>query len=157
MSSAVSPSTKNNREFLERVCDRAGMPDIFDALDVTEAIFRTMRDLMTTRASERVGFELGGNTATPGAPSAACVDLGELWQGTNPIVAFLSRVRPPLKFDANLFFQRIKLEASLPASVTVEDAVEAVFSATKDELTVERCNEIAGFLPGKVRDLWEQS
>jgi uncharacterized protein (DUF2267 family) len=33
--------------------------------------------------------------------------------------------------------------------------VKAVFSATKGELSSERTQEIAGFLPGTVRQLWE--
>jgi uncharacterized protein (DUF2267 family) len=36
-------------------------------------------------------------------------------------------------------------------------AIKAVFSATKDELSEERIQEIAGFLPDKIRELWEQA
>jgi uncharacterized protein (DUF2267 family) len=32
-----------------------------------------------------------------------------------------------------------------------------VFSATKDELSEERIKEITNWLPGKVRELWEEA
>jgi uncharacterized protein (DUF2267 family) len=38
-----------------------------------------------------------------------------------------------------------------------EQAVKAVFSATKDQLSEERIQEIAGCLPDYVRELWEQA
>jgi uncharacterized protein (DUF2267 family) len=41
--------------------------------------------------------------------------------------------------------------------VDPETVVKAVFSATKDELSEERVKEIAGFLPDKIRQLWEEA
>jgi uncharacterized protein (DUF2267 family) len=38
-----------------------------------------------------------------------------------------------------------------------EQAVKAVFSATKDELSPERIQEIASWLPGRVRELWDEA
>jgi uncharacterized protein (DUF2267 family) len=32
-----------------------------------------------------------------------------------------------------------------------------VFAATKDELSQERIQEIAGWLPDRIRELWEQA
>ncbi|MCY7273466.1 MAG: DUF2267 domain-containing protein [Phormidesmis sp. CAN_BIN44] len=36
-------------------------------------------------------------------------------------------------------------------------AVEAVFSATKDELSDDRIQEVANFLPDEVRAIWEKA
>ena len=146
-----------NEAFLEKVRDRAKLPDLFDARDITEVVFRTLRDLMTTEASERVSYELSGSAAPADAPPATQVDLVELWKDTNPIVSFLSEIRPPLEFDADLFLQRIGLEAGLPANVTAETVVEAVFAATKDELTTERRHEVASVLTGRLQYLWKQA
>ncbi|HHP7245778.1 MAG TPA: DUF2267 domain-containing protein, partial [Elainellaceae cyanobacterium] len=70
---------------------------------------------------------------------------------------FLSRVRPPLKIDSDTFLFRIRQEAGLPRSTTPEQAIMAVFSATKDELSEDRVQEIANFLPDKIRDMWMQA
>jgi uncharacterized protein (DUF2267 family) len=45
----------------------------------------------------------------------------------------------------------------MPRTVEREQAVKAVFSATKDELSEERIQEIANWLPDQVRELWEQA
>lgn len=146
-----------NEAFLEKVRDRAGLPDLPKARDVTEIVFRALRDLMQTEAADRVAFELSGNAAPATASPEARIDLEDLWRDTNPIVAFLSQVRPPLEIDANLFLQRVGLEASLPANLTVERVVGAVFAATKDELSMERRQEVASILPGRIQDLWKQA
>ena len=44
--------------FLEKVMLKGGLNDIFDARDISEVVFRYMRDLMTTEASDRVAEEL---------------------------------------------------------------------------------------------------
>ncbi len=153
----TTPIAEKDKAFLEKVRDRAGLPDLFDARDITEVVFRTLRDLMSAEASDRVAFEMSGSSAPASAPPATQIDLAELWKDTNPIVSFLSQIRPPLEIDADSFLKRVGLEAGLPANVTAEKAVEAVFSATKDELSTERRQEIASLLVGKVRELWAQS
>jgi uncharacterized protein (DUF2267 family) len=72
-------------------------------------------------------------------------------------VHFLSRIRPALNIRDTTFLFRIQQEAGLPSHVEAEKVVKAVFSATKDELSAERIEEITQFLPGKVRELWEQA
>jgi len=147
--------------FLEKVQQLAGLSDLYDARDITEVVFRTMRDMMTNEAVEHVGEELHkpldeGNpdrtlyTATPLA-----TEVEDLWEDTNPVVHFLSKIRPPLIIRDETFLFRVRQEAGLQPTVSAETVVKAVFSATKDELSEERIQEIAGFLPGKVRELWE--
>lgn len=152
---------QKHHSFLEKVMAQAGLADLYDARDITEVVFRTMRDMMTNEAVEHVSEELHKPlmednkdktlyTATPLA-----TEVEDLWEDTNPIVHFLSHIRPALKIRDTTFLFRVKQEAGLPPNIEPERAVKAVFSATKGELSAERVQEIAGFLPGTIRELWE--
>lgn len=152
---AVPIATKD-MPFLEKVMLKAELEDIFDARDVAEVVFRTMRDMMTTEASERVAEELH-KEIEPTEDKALQNEIADLWKDTNPIVAFLSRVRPPLIIKSDTFLFRINQEAGLQRGTEPETVVKAVFSATKDELSEERIREISGFLPDKILELWEQA
>lgn len=145
-----------NSPFLEKVRVKAQLEDIYDARDVTEVVFRTMRDLMTNEASDRVGEELQGEPV-PTPEEEQQQDVSDLWKDTNPVVSFLSRIRPPLQFDGDTFLFRISQEAGLPRGVTAETAIGAVFSATKEELSPKRSEEIANFLPDKIKQMWVQA
>ncbi|RUR84554.1 DUF2267 domain-containing protein [Chlorogloeopsis fritschii PCC 9212] len=151
-----------HRSFLEKVMVKAGFADLYDARDFTEVVFRVMRDLMTTETADRVEAELH-QEAVPTKEKALQMEVAELWRDTNPIVGFLSRVRPPwqgpgiFKIDSDRFLFRVANESGMPRSVEREQAVKAVFSATKDELSEERIQEIASWLPDHVRELWEQA
>lgn len=158
--SRVLTASQHN-SFLEKVMTQGGLADPYDARDITEVVFRTMRDMMTNEAVDQVADELhkplmSDNkdktiyTATPLA-----TEVEDLWQDTNPIVHFLSRVRPTLNISDKTFLFRIKQESSLPANVEPEQVIKAVFSATKDELSPDRVQEISEFLPGTVRQLWQ--
>lgn len=151
-----------HRSFLEMVMVKAGFGDLYDARDFTEVVFRVMRDLMTTETIDRVEAELH-EEAVPTKEKALQMEVADLWKDTNPIVGFLSRVRQPLRgpapvgIDSNLFLTRVANEGALPPTVEPEQAVKAVFSATKEELSEERIQEIASCLPDRVRQLWEQA
>ncbi|MEM7649451.1 MAG: DUF2267 domain-containing protein [Cyanobacteria bacterium P01_A01_bin.70] len=132
------------RAFLEKVMQRASLPDIYDARDLTTIVFRTMRDLMTTETDE----------STEAAFKDA--DIADLWRDDNPIVSFLSRFRPPLEIDDELFLRRIKQEGGVPKNVTAEAVVVAVFSAARESISTEKAKEIAKTLPGGLRVMWEQ-
>jgi uncharacterized protein (DUF2267 family) len=152
---AVAIASKD-MPFLEKVMLKGELEDVFDARDVSEVVFRTMRDMMTTEASDRVAGELH-EAAEPSKDKALQNEIADLWKDTNPIVAFLSRIRPPLEIKPENFRRRINQEAGLPPGVEPETVIKAVFSATKDELSAERIQEIAGFLPGEIRQMWEQA
>ncbi|NJN04868.1 MAG: DUF2267 domain-containing protein [Leptolyngbyaceae cyanobacterium SL_1_1] len=152
----ATPIATENMDFLEKVMLKGELEDIFDARDLAEVVFRTMRDLMTKEASGRVASELH-EKAISTEDKALQNEVAELWQDTNPIVRFLSQVRPPLEFDGDTFFFRVKQEGGLSKFVSPEQATKAVFSATKDELSQERVSEIAKVLPDKVRTLWEEA
>lgn len=147
---------ERDRPFLEKVMAEAQLPDIYDARDITVVIFRTMRDLMTTEAADDVAEELH-KEALPTKEKALQDEIAELWKDTNPLVALLSRIRPPLTINSERFLQRINREAGLPRGVQAETAIRAVFSATKEELSSERADEIASFLPGQIKEMWQSA
>ncbi|MEM9927692.1 MAG: DUF2267 domain-containing protein, partial [Cyanobacteria bacterium P01_D01_bin.50] len=109
-----------------------------------------------TEASERVSQELH-EPVEPAQDKSLQNEIADLWKDTNPIVAFLSKVRPPLKIESDTFLFRIRQEGGLQKDVDEQMVVKAVFSATKDELSQERIKEIQEFLPDTVRQLWQQA
>jgi uncharacterized protein (DUF2267 family) len=157
-----------DRSFLEYVMVEGGFADPYDARDFTEVVFRIMRDLMTTEAADRVASELH-EEIMPTDEKALQLEVIDLWKDSNPIVAFLSRVRPPwqgpgiFKIDSDRFFFRAANEGGLERDSVDKDgdrkqAVKAVFSATKKELSPERIEEIASWLPeAGVRELWAEA
>ncbi|MFB6276154.1 MAG: DUF2267 domain-containing protein [Halothece sp.] len=153
----TSPIASKNQPFLEKVMIKAGVDDIFDARDISEVVFRTMRDVMTTEASDQVFEELKGEKAVPSDNQSLQDDISNLWKDTNPLVAFLSRIRPVLEIDDETFLFRIRQEAGLQRGIDPETALTAVFSATKDELSQQRVQEIAEALPGQIREIWEKA
>lgn len=152
---ASTPIVSKNTEFLEKVALRAELPDIFDARDLTTIVYRTMRDLMTTEASKAVEAELQVEAEEGAENKRLQQEVADLWHDDNPLVAWLSSIRPPLKFDADTFIRRIEKEGGVPRGTNGEKVINAVFSATKSELSDERIKEIAGFLPGKIKEMWE--
>ena len=163
------PIATKDMPFLEKVMLKSGLEDLFDARDVTEVVYRVMRDLMTTEASDKVAEELEDKEVLPTEDKALKMDIADLWKDTNPLVGFLSRVRPPFKkhhgpglfnIDDDRFLFRVKNEAPMAKTgfdLDREQVVKAVFSATKEELSEERIQEIAQFLPGRVRELWDEA
>ena len=157
------PIASKDMPFLEKVMVNGHLEDIFDARDITEVVYRIMRDVMTTEASDRVESELH-KEVLPTDDKTLQQEIADLWKDTNPLVGLLSRIRQPLTggpaplgIDGNLFARRVELEGSLPSGVKPETAIAAVFSATKDELSEERIQEIAGFLPDRIRAIWESA
>jgi uncharacterized protein (DUF2267 family) len=157
-----------DRSFLEYVMVEGDFADPYDARDFTEVVFRIMRDLMTTEAANRVADELH-EEIMPTTEKALQLEVTDLWKDSNPIVAFLSRVRPPwqdpgiFKIDSDLFFFRAANEGGLERDPVNKEgqrqqAVKAVFSATKKELSPERIEEVASWLPeAGVRELWAEA
>jgi uncharacterized protein (DUF2267 family) len=141
--------------FLEKVALKAELPDIFDARDLTNVVYRTMRDLMPKEVSKTVQGELHDEIAENASNKRLQDEIADLWQDDNPLVAWLSKIRPTLKFDADTFIFRIEQEGGLPRGTTGEKVINAVFSATKEELSADVTKQVAEFLPGKIKDMWE--
>jgi uncharacterized protein (DUF2267 family) len=158
-----TPIREQDMSFLSKVMQKSDITDPYDARDFSEVVFRVMRDLMTTEAADRVAEELEGEKILQTEDKTLDEEVVDLWKDTNPIVGLLSRVRPPwqgpgiFKIDSDRFLFRVKNESSLPRTVEREQAVKAVFSATKDDLSQERIQEVASWLPDRVRTLWEEA
>ncbi|BAT51093.1 unknown protein [Nostoc sp. NIES-3756] len=153
---------EKNLPFLEKVKQQSGLGDIYDARDITEVVYRVMRDLMTTEAADRVEGELH-KPAEQSDDKSLQMEIADLWHDSNPLVRFLSRVRPPwqgpgiFKIDSDRFLFRVANEGGMQPNVDREKVVKAVFAATKDELSPERIEEIASWLPDHVRQLWQEA
>jgi uncharacterized protein (DUF2267 family) len=159
---------EKDRSFLEYVMVEGGFADPYDARDFTEVVFRVMRDLMTTEAADRVADELHAEMM-PTTEKALQMEVTELWKDTNPLVGWLSQVRPPwqgpgiFKINSDRFLFRVANEGGLERMPEHQDrerkqAVKAVFTATKKELSEERIQEIATWLPEDgVRELWHEA
>ena len=152
---SVEIATKD-MDFLKKVMLKGNIPRIYDARDLTEVVFRTMRDLMTTEATSKVASELH-TEATHTDKKAAQEEIAELWKDSNPLVRLLSQIRPALNFDDDTFLFRVEKEGGLPKTTGPNTVVKAVFSATKEELSADRIADITEFMPGKVRTLWEEA
>jgi uncharacterized protein (DUF2267 family) len=162
MEDARSVIPEEHQSFLQKVMLKGGLADPYDARDITEVVFRVMRDLMTTEASDRVESELHQEVLDTDE-KALRMEVSDLWKDTNPIVGFLSRIRPPLKgpgwlgIDSERFLTRVQNEAGVPPTVDRDRVIKAVFSATKDELSEERIQEISTCLPDQISQLWQQA
>ncbi len=152
---ASTPIVDSYTPFLEKVALKAELPDIFDARDLTTIVYRTMRDLMSTEASKAVESELKVGAEEDAKNKRLQQEIADLWRDDNPLVAWLSNIRPPLKFDADTFIFRIEKEGGIPRGTNGKKVIKAVFSATKEELSEDRIKEIAEFLPGQVKDMWQ--
>lgn len=142
--------------FIETIMRKGHLEDAFEAREITEVVFRTMRDLMTAEAVNRVAQELP-KEAVPTKNKPMLDEVTDLWKDTNPVVGFLSKIREPVKFDSDSFLYRIRQEADIPGGIEPETIVSAVFSATKEELSPERAEEIASFLPDKIQKMWNEA
>jgi uncharacterized protein (DUF2267 family) len=153
---ATVPIATKDTPFLEKVMIKGSLSDLYDARDITEVVFRTMRDMMPNQTVDRVASELH-KEMEPTTEKELQSEIEDLWVDTNPLVRFISRVRQPLVIKDDTFLFRVKQEAGLQNTVDPETAVKAVFSATKDELSDDRIQEVKGFLPGTIQRLWQEA
>lgn len=119
-------------------------------------VFRTVRELMPLEASDRVAGELQKVTlqADDKPPHH---EIASLWKDTNPLVRFFRRLRPAYQREPDTFLFGIRQKAWVASGVDPEAVIKAVFSATKDELCPETIQEIACFLQGEIRRMWEEA
>ncbi|MEL6605231.1 MAG: DUF2267 domain-containing protein [Cyanobacteria bacterium J06614_10] len=152
---SVEIATKD-MDFLKKVMLKGNIDNIYDARDITEIVFRTMRDLMASEKVEKVKQELHTEAAHT-EKKAAQEEIADLWEDSNPLVRFLSEIRPSLNFDDKTFLFRVEKEGGIPKTTGPKTVLRAVFGATKDELSAERIQEIGSAMPGEIRELWEQA
>lgn len=156
-----TPIATKDMPFLEKVQLRGELPDIYDARSITEVVFRAMRDMMPKDMIQEVKAELH-EPAADSEKKVLQVEVADLWMDQNPIVRFLSQIRPPfqqghglLEVDGDRFKDRIRLEAGLPGTTDSDRVLKAVFSATKEELPKDKIEAISQWLPGHIRELWK--
>lgn len=152
---SVAIATKD-MDFLKKVMLKGNLETLYDARDITEVVFRTMRDLMPSESTDRVASELKG-AAVSTNKKALQEDISTLWKDSNPLVRFLSEIRPTLNFDDKTFLYRVEREGGIPKTTGPKTVLRAVFSATKDELSPERVTEISAAMPGTIRKLWHEA
>lgn len=141
---AAKKMSDAEQSFLQAVMQKASLPDIYDARDITIVVFRSLRDLMTTEAATQI------------ANSFEDEKIAKLWKDDNPVAATLAKLRPPLKIDTSTFLRRIGQEAGLPRDVKAEAVVIAVFSTVRELLPAEAVQQISSFLPDGLKVMWEQ-
>lgn len=146
--------------FLEKVRVGAGLNDLYDARDLTEVVYRVMRDLVEKETIDHVADELHKD-AVHTDNKRLQMEIADLWEDTNPIVGFISHIRQPLRgpapvgIDSKLFLTRVGNEGAVPPNTNAETVVRAVFAATKDELSDDRIAEVAECLPPDIKALWQ--
>ena len=82
MTNSQPPIPQQYVPFLQKVMTQAQLPDIYDARDITVVVFRTMRDLMTTDAANKVASELETKEAEK-EEKVDNDDLALLWKDTH--------------------------------------------------------------------------
>ena len=157
MTTTTQPKT--DQSFLEAVARHGHLTSLYEAQEMAEVVFRTMRDLLDANAIDQIAAELDQPAhATDNKTLQA--SIADLWQDSNPVVGWLSRLRPPFAkqapqgIDDRLFFTRVRREGGMPKTTTAPTVVKAVFAATKGKLSNECIQTIDASLPGKVRTLW---
>ena len=160
----TQPSTTSNfssqvadspcQTFLRSVAENSGLDTTYDARDISEVVFRTVRDLMPTEVSNRIAKEFENIESEFGSED---ITLSQLWLDTNPLVRWLSQMRSPLDIRDEIFLRRISQEAGVPKNVDIYEVLLAVFSATKQVLSLESSAEISEYLPGKIRFAWNRA
>lgn len=159
---SATPIPSRDMPFLEKVMVKGCLEDIFVARNITEIVYQAMRDLMSAEASDRVRSKLH-QQVVPADSKTLPTEIAKLWKDTDPVTKFLRWRRlpwqqsTPFLTNSDLFALRVVREGVLPSGVKPETAIAAVFSAMKDELPQERIMEIAGFLPDRIRKLWESA
>lgn len=154
---------RENLPFLEKIMYEGKIEDINKARNITKIVFRTMRDFIPVKVIERVELELLDKALIMKNRRERLNEIAELWQDTNPLVGWLSRLRSPfnnigfLGMDDELFIIRVEKEEGIPDSTDGETVIKAVFKATKQELSAKIINQIDEFLPGKIKKWWQQA
>lgn len=140
--------------FLEQIQIKTGLDDIYDARDLSEVVFRTMRDLMTKEASDRIASDLASSTYLSDAERPEIIAL---WKDTNPLVRFLSRMRSPFVIEDDTFIFRVEQEGTMPKNMDGITVVGVVFSTLKKALSAASIREIGQTLPGQIRVMWQNA
>lgn len=161
MAPAETTTPSNPPSFLEIVAKKGRLTSLYEAQDMAEIVFRTMRDLMDRDLIEQVSTQLGDTAAYEGKNKVLGRSVASLWKDSNPLVAWLSRIRPPFSqtapggIDDELFLKRVEREGGMPRTTTAATVVQAVFVAVKPMLSQDCATAVESRLPGKVKAIWQ--
>lgn len=147
--------------FLQKVALKGNLTSLYEAKEMSEIVFRVMRDMMDAPLIEAIAADLS-TAAHRGKNKTLTGPIAQLWNDSNPVVGWLSRIRTafsqsgPGGIDDQLFIKRVRLEGGIPKNTTAPEVVKAVFAATKPELSEANVQAVATHLPGKIRVFWNQ-
>jgi uncharacterized protein (DUF2267 family) len=144
---------EQQQSFLERVIERSNLETENQAQVATKVTFRILRDMVTPEESDQIADDLRKEDP------AADMEIKDLWKDTNPMVSFFSRLSPvqPIKIGPGVFRTRLKQEGALPDYADPENVAKAIFSATKEELSPERVQELSTILPDELGQWWQEA
>jgi uncharacterized protein (DUF2267 family) len=144
-------SEQQQKTFLETIIDNSGLRTENEAQVASKVVFRLLRDMMPNDQIERISEEL--HTAAPKAD----MEIADLWNDPNVMVAFFSRISPLRRLDisSNTFLLRLDQEGALPAEADAKGVTQAVFSALKRELPEQKQTEVSQYLPDEIQQLWQ--
>ena len=153
---------RENLPFLEKIAHEGRINDLDKARNLTQIVFRTMRDFIPAKVIHLVELELIDKAVLIEDRRSELNEIVTLWKDPNPFVGWLSRLRRPfnniafLGMDANLFVIRVEKEGGVPSITDGETVIKAVFKAIKEELSAKIIKIIAEFLPGKIKQWWQE-
>mgnify|MGYP006266230417 CR=1 FL=1 len=148
--------------FLQKVALQANLTNLYEAKEMSEIVFRVMRDMMDASLIDAISADLNAS-AHVGKNKILTVPISQLWNDSNPIVGWLSRIRSPFGHEApggiddTWFLRRVRLEGGIPKTSTAPETVKAVFAATKAELSEANIQAVESRLPGRIRLFWKQA
>lgn len=142
--------SEQQQSFLEKVIDRSELQTDNEAQVATKVVFRILRDLMPRDQVDSIAQEL--HTEAPRAD----MEIADLWNDPNVMVAFFSRISPvqQLPINSDTFLLRLDQEGALPRGVDAKAVTRAVFSALQDELPTQKSSALVQCLPDGIRELW---
>lgn len=139
------------KSFLATIISQSELRTENEAQVAAKVVFRILRDLMPTDQIDRISAEL--HEAAPKAD----MEIADLWNDPNVMVAFFSRISPlrQLPISSGTFLLRLNQEGALPREADARNVTQAVFSALKRELPEPQKSEVAQYLPDEICQLWQ--
>ena len=142
-----------NQAFLDKVIANTNLETVNEAQTATKVVFRILRDLLPREEVDKLADELRED-----APKAD-MEIKDLFKDTNPMVSFFSYISPiqQLNIDKDTFMLRLQQEGAIRSNADAEQVTQAVFSATKAELSQEQIDNVTKCLSDEIRTIWQQA
>lgn len=127
----------NSNEFLDRVMEVTGIRDSGRAIEVTRAVFDSLRSMIQQDTSDHVAEQLPA----------------DLWP-LGPMESVSQLVPTFRSFDVYGFLSRVQNEARLDDTGKAEQMSRAIFNILHSILDARTITMIANDLPGDMRIMW---